>query len=285
MHEEALVHRSHLLGTREEGQAGLFWSSRKDEIGTKRGEFDEVLIPRGECRRDGPKGEKAHLEAQVLSRLHPGAHGPRRRDLAHRQGTPRASLVSSGRWGATSPPRSTTTKSPRMTQQIKATRSEQAQAEDPLRRGSRASRSRSGPFANFSGLRGRGPARTRRRSEGHGAGFRSGHPGGARLHTAREGLKADPFADCDGEAGRCAGGTQGGRNGKESDRLYRKAARVPPGRRTPRRRSGRRSVSTASTSWSSARRSTPSTQDQQGLIIPSGRDHGLRGSLLHLRAQ
>ena len=43
---------------------------------------------------------------------------------------------------------------------------------------------------------------------------------------------------------------------------------IRPGRPIPRRRSAPRSASTASTSWSSARASTPRRASQEGLILP-----------------
>ena len=59
---------------------------------------------------------------------------------------------------------------------------------------------------------------------------------------------------------------------------------IPAGRRTRRRRSAPRWASTASTSWSSARRSTPRRRAERRADHP-GRDHGLRGPLVHLHHQ
>ena len=59
------------------------------------------------------------------------------------------------------------------------------------------------------------------------------------------------------------------------------SSRSPAARPTRRRRSALRSASTASTSWSSARRSTPRRRRPERPHHP-GRDHGLRGPLLHL---
>ena len=94
------------------------------------------------------KGEKRTSTPQVLPGLHPGAHGPDGRDLAHRARTRRRSPAS---WAAASEPTPIDDDEvARMTQQIK----EGAVKPKPKIRFEEGENVRvvDGPFANFSGF-------------------------------------------------------------------------------------------------------------------------------------